>query len=403
MGSLLTRRGVAVSVAVANRSDVIADSGGDGEAVALLRHVGHRYVAGIRLVTLVPTVVIAALATGDAAGSRWVTLMALVVLMSWSLAYSWALIRRPDPWVTVIDAAVLSGVALSSSWIVSPNWLISGKSWLLPFLAFACVAYQYYASPLLGSLAALAVLTSMIIGTSIAVPARGSFDSVHTAIWSIVLVVLARVFWILVHRGGRRADAALAAAARARQEQLLAQEIRADELEHNRRLHDTAATTLLMVGLGQARRSASVLTAQARRDVEALSGQLELNTDLVAEIAAVIDLAPLAVDYRYPNRLHLPSAVVHAMKGATQEALGNIVRHTAVNTCVVAVAGDEAGVCIEIIDTGDGFDALSVSSRGRGLSESISSRMTGVGGSAVVASCLGSGTSVQLMWPDADQ
>ena len=377
----------------------------DGDAVVLLRQFGHRYVAGIRLVTLVPTVVIALLTAGDAL-SGWATVAVVGVMVSWSLMYSWRLVHRPDPWITLADAAVLTCVASCSAWIVSASWLATGKSWLLPFLAFACVSYQYYASAVLGGVAALFVLTAMIAGTSMAVPAGGSFDSVHTAIWSIVLVVLGRVFWILVHRGGRRADAAMAEAAQARRDQLVAQEVRADELEHNRRLHDTAATTLLMVGLGQTRRSAAVLTAQARRDVEALSRHQTVgavSADLVGAISAVIDLVPLVVDFQHPRELVLPSPVTQSMVGACQEALGNIVRHTSVSACRVVVAGDSNRALVEIVDEGGGFDHSGRTVTGRGLTDSIGERLAGVGGRGTVTSCPGIGTSVDLVWPYARQ
>lgn len=377
----------------------------DGDAVVLLRQFGHRYVAGIRLVTLFPTVAIALLTAGDA-NSRLATVAVTGILVSWSLIYSWLLIYRPDPWITLADAAVLACVALCSAWIVSASWLASGKSWLLPFLAFACVSYQYYASAVLGGVAAFIVLTAMIVGTSLAVPAGGSFDSVHTAIWSIVLVALGRVFWILVHRGGRRADAALAEAAQARRDQLVAQEVRADELEHNRRLHDTAATTLLMVGLGQTRRSAAVLTAQAQRDVEALSGQkapTSTSADLVGAISAVIDLVPLVVDFQHPRELVLPSLVTQSMVGACREALGNIVRHTPVTACRVIVAGDSNRARVEVVDEGGGFDHRGRTVIGRGLKDSIGERLAGVGGRGTVTSCPGVGTSVDLVWPYARQ
>ena len=218
-----------------------------------------------------------------------------------------------------------------------------------------------------------------------------------------MLVVLGRVFWILVHRGGRRADAAMAEAAQARRDQLVAQEVRADELEHNRRLHDTAATTLLMVGLGQTRRSAAVLTAQAHRDVEALSGQkapTSTSADLVGAISAVIALVPLVVDFQHPGELVRPGPVTQSMVGACQESLGNIVRHTTETACRVLVTGDSHRARIEIVDEGGGFDHRArTTTTGRGLRDSIGERLASVGGRGSVISRPGSAAS-ELVWPD---
>jgi hypothetical protein len=330
----------------------------------------------------------------------------MAALLVWSVLYAWLLMHVPRGWVTVLDAAVLSLMALSTSQIVPVSWSMSGKSWLLPFLAFACACYQYYAGWLLGSTAAALVVAAAIVGTSHAVPAGGSFDSIHTAIWTFVLVSLARVFWTLVVLGGRRADRSLAETARARADQVVAREIRSDELEHHRRLHDTAATTLLMVGLGQAGRNVELLRAQARRDVAALSentGPPRPLADLLGALTSAIELVPLRVDLEQSRHIVLPGPVAAAIAGATTEALNNVVRHTAESGCRVIVAGDRNAVRTQIIDNGGGFDPTTVSPQRRGVRDSIRGRMTAVGGRAEVASALGSGTCVTLEWPDADR
>lgn len=322
--------------------------------------------------------------------------------------YARMLIHRRRTWVTVTDAAVLAGIAMATELIVPVSWLGSGKSWLLPFLAFACACYQYYAGLILGSAAAAAVVAAAVVGTARAVPPGGSFDSIHTAIWTIVLVGLARVFWTLVMRGGRLADRSLADTVRAQSDQVVAREIRAEQLEHNRRLHDTAATTLLMVGLGQVG-DTDLLRAQARRDVTALREHAQydhrgtlptVHTDLVEVLQAAIGVSPLTVDLQCPAHVDLPGPAVRALAGAAGEALSNVARHTDKDACRIVVSGDETGVQIQIIDTGDGFDPSVVSDRCRGVRDSIRARMAAAGGLATINSNRGVGTRVVLEWPD---
>ncbi|QTR04639.1 hypothetical protein J7S33_07265, partial [Saccharothrix algeriensis] len=128
----------------------------------------------------------------------------------------------------------------------------------------------YYASAALGGVAALVVVLGVVTGTTVAIPAGGEADSLVTAVWSAALAVLARVLWTLVKRGGTRADELAAEAEDARSARAVAAEVRAAQQEYNRRLHDTAASTLLMVGVGEVSRHSDLLVAQAKRDLEAL-------------------------------------------------------------------------------------------------------------------------------------
>lgn len=384
---------------------VAADAGtSDGEAMRRLRRVGHHYVAWVRLITLIPTAAVCLILAGTAAspgGAR----VSMAVLVGWSLAYAWTLTHRRHISVTIVDPVVLVAMAMSTGQIVPVSWLTSGKSWLLPFLAFACACYQYYAGWLLGTVAAGAVVTAAVIGTAMAVPPGGSFDSIHTAIWTVVLVGLARVFWTLVTRGGRRADQTLADTVRAQADQAVAREVRAEQLEHNRRLHDTAATTLLMVGLGQAGRNKALLRAQAERDVTALTVHDHRSSipyeDLIEALLPTLDLVPLSVEFDRSRRIVLPTPVVRAFVGAAAEALNNVVRHTDQDSCSLIASGDTNHVTVEITDAGSGFDGSRVSTMARGLRDSIRGRMEAAGGHATVISVAGSGTRVVLEWPDA--
>jgi signal transduction histidine kinase len=65
----------------------------------------------------------------------------------------------------------------------------------------------------------------------------------------------------------------------------------------------------------------------------------------------------------------------------------------------VSVQGGPGWATVEVSDQGRGFDPGSVSPAPRGIRESISGRMIAAGGTGVVSSVPGHGTTVVLRWP----
>ncbi|GAA1332457.1 sensor histidine kinase [Saccharothrix algeriensis] len=374
-----------------------------GDAVEKLTLQGRQYVAAIRVITLIPTGIIALLLVGETPKVA-VLVCALLVVAGWSAVYVRLLLVGPRRWVTITDAAVLAGVGLTSPWSVPTAWFADGRSWVLPFTAFACVGYQYYASAALGGVAALVVVLGVVTGTTVAIPAGGEADSLVTAVWSAALAVLARVLWTLVKRGGTRADELAAEAEDARSARAVAAEVRAAQQEYNRRLHDTAASTLLMVGVGEVSRHSDLLVAQAKRDLEALrSWEETLPTcpDLVQLLRAAIELVDLTVVLDAPEQVVLPPRVARTLVDAAAEALSNVMWHAGVLTCHVDVRVEKTGVLVRVTDKGTGFDPPGETTAGRGLRDSIRERMSAIGGSALVHSAPGKGTTVGLRWSEA--
>jgi signal transduction histidine kinase len=177
--------------------------------------------------------------------------------------------------------------------------------------------------------------------------------------------------------------------------------VRAEERELANSLHDTAATTLLMVGTGQVPPGASWLVPQARRDLARLRSDGERTpsrADLVDLLRADLDASHLTVELDTPPRLPLPFDVASAIAGATQEALNNVRRHAGTDEATVRLHGDPTALRVEIADQGKGFDGTPARTR-RGLRESVHGRMSRIGGTATVTSAEGAGTVVRLAWP----
>jgi signal transduction histidine kinase len=87
-----------------------------------------------------------------------------------------------------------------------------------------------------------------------------------------------------------------------------------------------------------------------------------------------------------------------AILAAAREALRNVMKHAGVAEALVRIWDEPAGLTVVIRDFGIGFEPAA-HRPGFGLSESITARMTEVGGTASVGSRPGNGTSVTLWVP----
>jgi signal transduction histidine kinase len=340
---------------------------------------------------------------------RALTLLALGLVAAWSVLYRRGLESGDVVRVTVVDAVMLTALAAATPVIVPDEWLTGGHSWLRPFTTFAAVGYQYTAPPRVAVPVGGLLCVAVAIATNRATPGEPGLDGVITAGWSVVTMLLARLLWNLLGRAGRRADATLEAADKAERRRMLDEGVRADEQVVMASLHDTALATLNAVSMGQVD-DLDQVRRLAGRDLATLRGLTQARpgpalADLRLQVLAVVELADTAVDFDGPQQpLEVPSAVAHAFTGALTEALGNVRRHSGVQSARVRLITEGNSVQIEVRDAGAGFDAkfelVGLPGIHRGLRHSIQQRMLSVGGRAVVASQPGRGTQVVLGWSD---
>jgi signal transduction histidine kinase len=85
-----------------------------------------------------------------------------------------------------------------------------------------------------------------------------------------------------------------------------------------------------------------------------------------------------------------------ALAEAGREAMMNSAKHAGVDQVSVYLEASDAKVVLYVRDRGRGFDAASVGSDRRGISDSIRGRMEAVGGTAVIRSDEEKGTEVEL-------
>lgn len=368
-----------------------------GGSVRQLARFGRRYAGVVRIATALPIGAISVLRAASEVTAAQVVLAG--VLVAWTCGYAWWLTRSDHVLLplTLDVVGVIAGCVVSAL-VVSTTDGDADRAPLRLLVTFAAVTYQWYAPPLVGGLAAL-VTVGALLGTSVMVGAE--FGTIRGQLWALVAAGLSRAAWLLVVRAARRADALADEAERVRRTSHVEAAVRADERELANALHDTAATTLLMVGTGQVSGGADWLAPQARRDLERLrtdGRRAPEHADLVALLREDLDAVHIAVEFDGPERLPLPFGVARAITDATREAVNNVRRHAGVDRAVVRLRADSAGVRLDVVDEGKGFPTDDVPTTSRGLRHSVRGRMSRVGGTATVVSAVGEGTVVRLEW-----
>ncbi|MFF4830889.1 GAF domain-containing sensor histidine kinase [Streptomyces sp. NPDC001315] len=189
-------------------------------------------------------------------------------------------------------------------------------------------------------------------------------------------------------------------------------------------LHDAVSQKLFSLRL-----TAQAAAALVDRDPARAKGELQQVAVLAAEAAdelraAVVELRPAALDedglvatlrtqIQVLDRAHtarvtfaahkfraLPAAQEEAVLRVAQEALHNALRHSGAEHVDVTVDRRGCGAVLRVTDDGSGFEPHTVRRAGRHLGlVSMRDRAGGVGGTLVVESAPGKGTTIELEVP----
>lgn len=363
-----------------------------------LGRLGHRYAATGRAAVGVLIAVIAPFA-GPPAGVLLCSAVS-ALLAGWSLLYLRLMWSTPRTRYGVTDVAVMCALGLAQPWLVDPDLLVAFSGWVAPVVSFAVVALQWHLRPAPAAAATLLVVGAYVVGASASPEVTLGQAMAAGGAWMLVEAGLSRLLWQLVRRGGRSAGELMAARFAQDRAAELAAALRADQRVHWAAVHDTSASTLLMVGLGEVRGDEPWLTGQIARDVAALGGAVPAGPGDVAEaLAAVVARSPLRVDLSVAAGLRVPAAVAVAVEGAVGEALENVRRHAGVAAAAVRAERTGSGVRVTVTDTGRGFDPATVTGGRGGLVVSVRERMDAAGGRAGVESTPSTGTRVTMKWP----
>ncbi|MFS8197647.1 sensor histidine kinase [Streptomyces sp. CWNU-52B] len=367
---------------------------------------------------------VALIGLAEPADPAWV-LPAVAALLAWTALFSHQLLRRgPRRWLILADLAAIAVLCLLHERLVPAEVLTAsaGTGWVDPVVGSALVVVQLVTRQPFGLLAILFVASMYTLGTP------GSREA------PVVLVLqglVAAALLALLHRAAGSADAALARQASVQADERARSAARTDELDQQRRLHDTVLATLTMVSTGGVSHESASLRRRALADLRVVEGlgahpgegeaqdkpegtdgrdddgtdgkggkDGTVRLDLVLRTVVLTPrpgLPTVAVEFDVPP-LQLPRGVVSEISQSVAEALSNVARHAGTDTARLVAESAGAGVDVEVRDLGRGFGLDTVPAYRRGVRESIVGRMTAVGGSAEIVSSPGAGTRVLLRW-----
>jgi hypothetical protein len=329
-----------------------------------------------------------------------------VAFAAWSAFFAWRMRRDPRPWLWWTDVVVLAALSLAQPLLVDPERTAGLSGWVTPIVSFALAAMQWYTSVRTGLVIIALLGAALFVGGALS-PGVGLLTALLAiGAWTVVEGLLSRLLWGLVERGGRIADDVMDSGFAQEREAATAAARRADQRLHWSTVHDTAASTLLMVGLGEVRGDEPWLPAQVRRDIDALSDRdadREAGRSLADVLVAVVNRAIVEVHLELPpggSAVPVPGAVGVAIEGAVGEALENVRRHSGTGRAVVRLVEEPGCVVVTVSDAGRGFDPAAVPATRHGLVLSVRERMARAGGRAEVRSAPGIGTVVRLEWAD---
>ncbi len=382
-----------------------------GPATLSLERQALLVIVILRLSSAAVAAMVALLGLASAAKPAWVLLSVTGVLV-WAGTSGVRLLRGgPTFRLGVTDVAICAALCLLHGQLVPDPVLTAsaGSGWIDLMASVTVLNAQFLLRQPHGLLATAVITATYTVG------APGLREA------PIVLAlqgVLSAGMFLLLRRAARSADSALAAKAVAQANELARAAARADERDHQRRLHDTVLATLTMVSTGAIADRSEALRRRAVADLGVIHG-LAADADGTPAAPALLvplDVVPLDVALRAAAStprpglpaltvefglvpVLLPQPVVTALADAVAEALTNVVRHAGTTVAQVRAEVVGAGVVVDVLDRGRGFDLAAVPAHRRGLRESIVGRMAAVGGGARIETRPGDGVRVMLRWP----
>lgn len=324
-----------------------------------------------------------------------VGLIALALLVCWSV-YRLAT-RSRSPTFQLLDFCYVLMVSVSVPVFGTDPQLLYTNSVPQVIAGVAVVTTAIAQPPRVSLLATLTITAAYTVGSAQVVgwdrvPQIPMLYYMFAVEWAIttVLVMTAR-------NVARRVDQARADNHDAALRDAIAAAVRDHELEHMALVHDTAASTLHLVGEG-AEVSPERIAAQASRDLALLAGDpvglgAEPATDIAAAIRAEAQHSRTPVELTGLTRLVLDGRTTNAVVAVVREALNNADRHAQAQRIVI----DISPTSVTVSDDGVGFDPLTTS-LGHGVAESIVGRMRRANGTASVRSAPGAGTVITVNW-----
>ncbi|MEH3032783.1 MAG: hypothetical protein PGN07_01795 [Aeromicrobium erythreum] len=344
----------------------------------------------------------------------WQGVMAAVVLATWA---SWA------PGLVLLHAgvALLAVASLRRPRLYGPTLAVAFAVWGLDYVAassiddpltlagcwFGDLLYGIGALTLRGP-ARLLVPVGGAVAVAVLVALAGppgweASTRSGLVVTALAIVAAVRAGLPSLWRLAADADAAADRLADDLAEREAVRRASRDAAEDARVVHDTVINTLgAIANGGVAVAQPDLVRDRCRRDVEVVEQLLAgRRAETPAGLDEVLEATALRVrrtgddPHDWQSRAARP--VVEAVTGAVGELLRNVEKHAGVDSVEVQVDVDDDVVRVAVTDAGVGFDPYTVERRG--LLASVEQRLADVGGSVVVDSAKGAGTTVALTCP----
>ena len=325
------------------------------------------------------------------ASLRLLRRIAIVEAFTFPCILAWWLIMRFEPLTESDDVP----------WVL----MLSG----IPTVTIAIIASPWTAR----SYAVLASIASGIIRGATSPEPQPQLVGLQDALYMLLLSSVLVGLTLTIRRSAARVDREEHIRRAAESEQAARTARRAERRTINALVHDSVLSTLLMAGLNRA--SPIVVARQARLTLDQLDA---LGTQRRPAFVSGADFADrlrqqceqlaahehVHVTVLQNDLKSIPTPVMLALLGAAGEALRNSVAaagtgHPHRVNRRVTLSTEQGAIHLAVTDDGVGFDTAAVPEHRLGIAESVVGRMERLpGGSAVITSRPGHGTSIDLFW-----
>ena len=377
---------------------------------------GRRIVRQFTLFASAGYLLYSALAAGPISAatslmSTWWTVLAVALTFGTGVAMAPLTWRAGSRRLQVITGVNAIGYLIAAGlwwfgWNGGHIYTVQGF-WMAAFPGLAAITAALAFRPVWAYAVLIVAVTSSVLIDRVSRRSDVAEPFAAQTVWAVAFSMVFVVAAIMGRRTARVLDESRAQAYASTAAAAAAQARSAERHRFDALTHDSVMSTLLLA----ARRGTSpelvqdarnALAAIDRAGTDIIDDEL-CTSDAVSRIRAAIALvAPqqiVTVDHDDPSGRY-PGNVVTTLAGAAAEAVRNAVRHAGRDALVsVQMSTTTDTIGIEITDTGVGFDPSAVPASRLGISVSIVGRMSKVdGGSAIIESRKGSGTTVRLTW-----
>lgn len=237
----------------------------------------------------------------------------------------------------------------------------------------------------------------------------GLQEALHLFVFSAVLIALVLALrWEAGKTDSANQEAIDSAVRSARVDAAEIERSRLDAL-----VHDSVLTTLLIAAHAESEQQRSLAAKSATNAIARLksarSEELETTELTLASFFQALEVrielasSEFKVSLVGMSDLRISSPIAVALTEATLQAVDNSIKHAGQATeRIVHLRGYRSGLKIVVSDNGKGFRPSQVAKDRIGISSSIVSRVTNVGGKVFIDSSPGIGTNVVIEWSQLD-